>query len=70
MIGMQQQLRRIAEIGIGRPPFGIGVAVRADDRELGNLAIEAARDRPHVRVGGKQPVGVEAKLSDHEAIGV
>src|SRR3546814_8491292 len=44
MIGMEQQLRRIAEGRVAREPAGVGMPVRADDRQARHLFIEPARD--------------------------
>src|SRR3546814_21024316 len=45
MIGMEQQLRRIADGRVAREPAGIGMPVRADDRQARHLFIAPARDR-------------------------
>ena len=39
MIGMQKQFRRIAKRRIGRPPFGIGMTMWADDRQASDFGI-------------------------------
>jgi hypothetical protein len=40
-------------------PGGIGMAVRADDRQVLDRGIEIAGDRPRLGVGGQQAIGVE-----------
>lgn len=57
MIGMEQQLRRIAEGRIAREPGRIGMPVRADDRQARHLLVESARDIALRRVGRKEAVG-------------
>ncbi len=39
MIGMQEQFRSITKRRIGRPPFGIGMAMWADDRQASDVGI-------------------------------
>ena len=39
MIGMQKQFRCIAKRRIGRPPFGVGMAMWADDRQASDFGI-------------------------------
>jgi hypothetical protein len=43
------------------------VTVRAQDRQTGDLAIEAARDRACPRLGRKQTIVVQLKRLAHDA---
>jgi len=63
MVGLEQQLGRVAEGLVEREPGGIGVPMGADDRQRRHGAIELARDLPHAGFGGKQAVGVEFELA-------
>jgi len=65
MVGMEQQFRRIAEGRVAREPGRIGMPVRADDRQVGYLLIESARDLALRQVGGEQSVGGEQQRARH-----
>ena len=65
MIGLQQQLGGIAEGRIGGKPFRVGMPVRADDRQVRNLAIERAGNGAYGRVGREEPVGIEMEWLWH-----
>ena len=54
-----QQLRRIGERLVLGEPARIGVAVRADDRQVLDAGIEVARDRPRPLFGGKQQIRID-----------
>jgi hypothetical protein len=62
VIGLEQQSRGIAEPFVEREPGGVGMAVRADDRQPGDLGIEFARERAYAGVGGEQAIGVQFEL--------
>src|SRR3546814_6174725 len=68
MIGMEQQLRRIAEGRVAREPAGVGMPVRADDRQARHLFIEPARDVALRRIGRKEAVGGEQQRTRHRLI--
>lgn len=61
VVGHEQQIGRVAESRVAAKPRGIGVAVRADDRQLGHRRVEFARDTPCPGVGRQEPVGVKCQ---------
>ena len=63
VVGLEQQRGRIAERRIQREPCRIGMAVGADDRQVGHLDIELARQRPHAGIGREQAVWVQFELA-------
>jgi hypothetical protein len=68
MIGMQQQLRRIAKGRISRPPFGIGMTVRRNNRQPCHGAIKPPRNRARVSLRRKQTVGVKFQGVRHNVL--
>jgi hypothetical protein len=51
MVGMEQQLRRIAERRIARKPAGIGMTMWADDRQVRGFLVKPPRDVALPRIG-------------------
>jgi hypothetical protein len=62
VVGLQQQLGRIAERLVESEPRRIGVPVRTDDRQSGDFRVELASQRSHAGICGKQSVGVQFEL--------
>src|SRR6185437_468080 len=67
VIGRQQQVGGVREGRVQREPGRIAVAVRADDRQRPNQAVELAGDGPHAGLGGEQAVVVEDQGPGHVA---
>ncbi len=65
VIRRQQQLRRVAERLVVGEPGGVGVSVRADDREMPHVLVERTRNGAHARLGGQQPVIVQGERFGH-----
>ena len=57
VVGHDEQLRRIRERLVQRIPARIGVAVRADDRQVLDAGIEVAGERARMRFGGNSRSG-------------
>ena len=71
VIGHKQQLGRVLERRIGRPPARIGVPVRTYDRQAGDLGVKRAGDVSRGRIGRKQPIrmqGQRARLHSASAV--
>jgi hypothetical protein len=68
MIGQNKKLCRIGERLVLREPCRVGMTVGADDREIANSGIEAARDAARLRISGKQPVLVKDCHVTHSAV--
>jgi hypothetical protein len=64
MIGVQDQLRCIAERSIGRPSLRIVIAIRADDWQLRNFCLEPSCNAGRVRDYREQPLGVQEEWTD------
>ncbi|MNN20270.1 hypothetical protein D3C81_1335420 [compost metagenome] len=65
VVRRDQQLGRVGEIFIAGEPTGVGVTVRADDRQALYFGVEASRHAAGVGVGREQTVGVQAKRLGH-----
>ncbi|MNX42751.1 hypothetical protein D3C86_731760 [compost metagenome] len=65
VVGRDQQLGRVGEVFIAREPTGVGVTVRANDRQTLHFGVEASRHAAGVGVGREQTVGVQAKRLGH-----
>ena len=65
VVRREQQFGRVGERLVPGEPLRIGVAVRTDDRQLGNFTVQPLRDAASCGVGGKQPVGVQLKCFCH-----
>jgi hypothetical protein len=63
VVGLQQQLAGVAERFVQREPRRVGMAMRADDRQVRDFGVEFARDRPYAGFGGEQAVGVQGQLA-------
>ena len=61
-------MRRIDKGLVIGEPGGIGVAVRADDRQRPDTFVKASSDRARRRVCGKQAIGVERKWLRHMSL--
>jgi hypothetical protein len=61
MVRHDQQVRRIGEGLVIGEPCRIGVAMRADDRQVGHRGIEGARDVAGARLGREQAVGMKVE---------
>ena len=61
VVGLDQELGCILEGGVGGEPGRVRMAVRADDRQIGHLGIEAARDGANIGRGWKKPVRMQMK---------
>jgi hypothetical protein len=61
MIGLKQELCRIAETRIGGEPRSVGMTVWAHDRQLLNLAKKLPRDRSDALIRWKQAVGMKVQ---------
>ena len=59
VVGDDEELRRIGERQVLGVPARVGVAVRADDRQVAHLGVERARKAPHRGIGRKQPVRIQ-----------
>ena len=59
MIGNDQELRGVGERLVQRIPAGVGVAMRAEDRQAGYGRVKLARQRPNPRFSGKQHIGID-----------
>ena len=59
MIRREQQARGIGERHVVGEPLRVGVTVRTDDGQVFDELVQIARDGTRVRVGGKQPIGIE-----------
>ncbi len=53
VVGNDEQPRRVGERRVVRKPLRIRVAVRADDRQLGDRSVERAGDVARLAIGGK-----------------
>src|SRR6185437_8299693 len=65
VIGGEQQLGRVAERLVAREPFRVGVPVGTEDRKRSHACVQLASDRAHVRIQGKQAVGVQNEALRH-----
>jgi hypothetical protein len=65
VIRCEQQLGRVGERLVPGEPLRIGVAVRADDRQVRHFLIQPLRDAARGSVGGKQPVLVKLQCLGH-----
>src|ERR1700716_364400 len=65
VIGSQEKLGSVAEGLIVREPGRVRMAVRADDGEILNRSVQAARYCPDGRVGRKQPVSMKNQFLWH-----
>ena len=54
-----EQLRGIGERLVQRIPARVGVAVRADDRQVLDAGMEVAGNRPRPLFGGEQQIGID-----------
>jgi hypothetical protein len=63
VIGLQQQRGGMAERLVQCEPRRVGMAMRADDRQVRDFGVEFARDRPYAGFGGEQAVGVQGQLA-------
>ena len=61
VVGHDEQPRRIGEGRVVGEPLRIGVAVRADDRQLGDRRVEPRAMSRVSRIGGKQSVRMQRK---------
>lgn len=61
-----QQFGRILPVLVQGEPGGIGMAVRADDRQVLDLGVEPSGDGPGGRVGREQAVGVQEERLGHQ----
>ena len=66
--GREQQLGRIGPRRVGREPGGVGVAMRADDRQRRDRFIKAAGDPASRGVGRQEPVRMEAERLRHDPL--
>jgi hypothetical protein len=65
VIGGEEKLRSVAEGLIVREPGRVGMAVRADDGQILNASVQAARYGPDRRISWKQPVGMQNQFLWH-----
>jgi hypothetical protein len=65
MIWVEQEFSRIAEIGICREPFRIGMSMGAKDRQALNLRIKRTRNRPGGWITGKETIGAKMEMLFH-----
>lgn len=65
MVGAEQQVSRVRERRVGRESCGIGMAVRADDRQASDAVVKAPSDRADIRVGRQQAIGMEYERLYH-----
>ena len=59
MIRRDEEMRGVGERGVIGEPLRVGVAVRAEDRKVGDGRVEPPRDVSRVPVCGKQAVGMQ-----------
>ena len=64
MVGHDQQRRRVGERRVVGEPLRIGVAVRADDRQVAHRRVERRGRAARGGIGGEEPVGMEFE-GDH-----
>ena len=61
VVGHDEKPSRIRERLVVGEPLRVGMAMRADDRQVGDRPVKLARDRPRRRIRRKQPIRMELK---------
>ena len=61
VVGGDEQLGGVGKGRVLGEPARVGVAVRAEDRQAGDLGVERAGDAARRGVGGKQAVGIKQR---------
>ena len=59
VVGDDEELRRVGEGQVLGVPARVGMAVRADDRQVAYLGVERARKAPHRGIGWKQAIRIQ-----------
>ncbi len=61
VVGDDEELRGIGEGQVLGVPARVGMAVRADDRQVADLGVERARKAAHRGIGRKQPIRIQQR---------
>ena len=68
MVGMQQQLGRIAKRLVMSEPRRIGMPMRADDRQIGDIGIELARKGADAGLRREQAILMQLQWLAHSSL--
>src|SRR5208282_4628644 len=68
VVRYDKQRGGVGERRVVGEPRGIGMPVRAHDRQVANLFVKPPRNRPDRRIRRKQPIGVEPKRRNFPAL--